>query len=40
MYIVGNISKMMEFLIDNIVWFGACLFHQIIGISMGRNCAP
>ena len=32
---------MVEFLIDNIfVKFGGCLFHQVIGIPMGTNCAP
>ena len=33
--------KMIEFLIDNIfVQFGGCLFHQVIGIPIGTNCAP
>ena len=41
MYTAGNICKMIEFLIDNIfVQFGGCLFHQVIGILMGTNCAP
>ena len=41
MYTVDNISKMIEFLIDNIfVQFGGRLFRQVIGISMGTNCAP
>ena len=32
---------MIEFLIDNIfVQFGERLFHQVIGIPMGTNCAP
>ena len=32
---------MIDFLIDNIfVQFGGRLFRQIIGISMGTNCAP
>ena len=32
---------MIEFLIDNIfVQFGGCLFHQVIGIPVGTNCAP
>ena len=32
---------MIEFLIDNIfVQFGGRLFHQVIGILMGTNCAP
>ena len=41
MYTADNICKMIEFLINNIfVQFGGCLFHQIIGIPMGTNCAP
>ena len=41
MYTADNIYKMIEFLIDNIfVQFGWCLFHQVIGIPMGMNCAP
>ena len=41
MYTADNICKMIEFLIDNIfVQFGACLFHQAIGIPVGTNCAP
>ena len=41
MYTADNICKMIEFLIDNIfVQFGGRLFHQIIGIPMGTNCAP
>ena len=40
MYTTDNISKMIEFLIDNIfVQFGGCLFHQVTGIPMGTNCA-
>ena len=36
-----RICRMVEFLIDNIfVKFGGCLFHQVIGIPMGKNCAP
>jgi hypothetical protein len=32
---------MLEFLIDNIfVSFGGTLFQQVIGIPMGKNCAP
>ena len=32
---------MIEMLIDNIfVQFGWCLFHQMIGIPVGTNCAP
>jgi hypothetical protein len=32
---------MLEFLIDNIfVSFGGALFQQVVGISMGTNCAP
>ena len=41
MYTADNISKMTEFLIDNIfVQFGGCLFRQVIGIPVGTNCAP
>ena len=41
MYTTDNICKMIEFLIGNIfVWFGGLLFHQVIGISMGTDCAP
>ena len=40
MYITDNICQRIEFLIDNIfVQFEGCLFHQIIGIPMGMNCA-
>ena len=40
MYTADNICKMIIFLIDDIfVQFGGCLFRQIIGISMGANCA-
>ena len=36
-----QICRMVEFLIDNIsVKFGGWLFHQVIGIPMGTNCAP
>jgi hypothetical protein len=32
---------MLEFLIDNIfVSFGGILFQQVVGLSMGANCAP
>ena len=32
---------MLEFFIDNIfVIFGGRLFQQIVGITMGTNCAP
>ena len=41
MYTADNICQMIGFLIDNIfVQFGGCLFHQVIGIPMGTNCAP
>ena len=41
MYTANNICKMIEVLIDNIfVQFGGCLFHQMIGIPIGTNCAP
>ena len=41
MYTADNIFKMIKFLIDNIfVQFGGRIFHQVIGIPMGTNCAP
>ena len=41
MYTADNICKMIEFLIDNIfVQFRERLFHEVIGIPMGINCAP
>ena len=41
MYTSDNICKIIEFLIDNIfVQFGVRLFHQVIGIPIGTNCAP
>ena len=41
MYTADNICRIIEFLIDNIfVQFGRCLFCQVIGISVGTNCAP
>ena len=41
MYTADNICQMIESLIDDIfVQFGGCLFHQVIGIRMGTNCAP
>ena len=41
MYTADNICKMVNFLIDNIfVQFGGRLFHQVIGIPVGTNCAP
>ena len=41
MYTADNICKMIDFLIDNIfVQFGGRLFHQVIGIPVGTNCAP
>ena len=40
MYTAVNICKMIEFLSHNIfVQFGGRLFHQVIGIPMGTNCA-
>ena len=33
--------SMLKFLIDNIVVsFGGALFQQVVGIPMGKNCAP
>ena len=41
MFTADSICEMIEFLIDNIfVQFGGHLFHQVIGIPMGTNCAP
>ena len=41
MYTADNICKLIEFLNGNIfVQFGGRLFHQVIGIPMGTNCAP
>ena len=41
MYTADNICKMIKFLMDNIfVQSGGRLFHQVIGIPMGTNCAP
>ena len=41
MYTADNICKMIEVLIDNIfMLFGGRLFRQVIGITMGTNCAP
>ena len=41
LYTADQICRMVEFLIDNIfVKFGGCLFRQVIGIPMGKNCAP
>ena len=39
LYTADQICRKVEFLIDNIfVKFGGCLFRQVIGIPMGRNC--
>ena len=41
MYTADNICSMIKFIIDNMfVQFEGCLFCQMIGISMGTNCAP
>ena len=40
-YTANDICKMIGFLVDNIhVRFGGQLFQQMVGISMGTNCAP
>ena len=40
-YTEEDIIKMLEFVVDNIfVVFAGKVFHQIIGIPMGTNCAP
>ena len=41
LYTADQIFRMVEFLIDNIfVKFGRCLFRHVIGIPVGRDCAP
>ena len=41
MYTADYVCQMTEFLIDNIfVQFGGCLFLQVTGIPMEKNCAP
>ena len=37
-YTANDICKMIEFLVDN--RFDGQLFRQMVGISMGTNCAP
>ena len=40
-YSEEQVISMMEFIIDNIVVsFGGTLFQQVVGIPMGKNCAP
>ena len=40
-YTANDICKMIEFLMDDIyVRFGGQLFRQMVGIPMGKNCAP
>ena len=40
-YTEDDIINMLEFLVDNIfVVLGGQVFQQIVGIPMGRNCAP
>ena len=40
-YTEEDIIKMLEFLVDNIfVVFAGKVFQQIVGIPMGKNCAP
>ena len=40
-YSASDICKMIEFLVDNIyVRFGGQLFRQMVGITIGTNCAP
>ena len=40
-YAASDICKMIEFLVDNVyVRFGGQLFRQMVGIPIGRNCAP
>ena len=41
LYTADQISRMVEFLVDNIfVKFGGCLSLQAVGSPMGTNCAP
>ena len=41
MYTEDDIINMLEFLVDNIVVvFGRKDFQKIVGIPMGKNCAP
>ena len=41
MYTVDQTCNMVDFLADNIfVKFRECIFHQVIGIPIGTNCAP
>ena len=40
-YTASDTCKMIKFLVDNIyVRFGGRLFHQMVGIPIGTNCAP
>ena len=39
MITADDIFQMIKFLIDNIFVQLGCLFRQVIGISMGTNCA-
>ena len=40
-YSEEQVISMLEFFIDNIcVSFGGALFQQVVGISLGTNCAP
>ena len=40
-YTTSDISKMIEFLVENIhIRFAGQLFRQAFGIPMGTNCAP
>ena len=41
MYTAYQMCNMVDFLADNIfVKSGRCIFHQVIGIPIGTNCAP
>ena len=41
MYTADRMCNMVDFLADNIfVKFAECIFHQVIGILIGTNCAP
>ena len=42
MYTADQMCNMVDFLADNIFvkFEGGCIFHQVIGIPVGTNCAP
>ena len=41
MYTADQMRNMVDFFADNIfVKFEECIFHEVIGILIGTNCAP